>query len=96
MKTHEQNPDQMIRDIYKKTQMPDPVRNRMDDTLDSLVKQEQAIDLSYGRNTHRKRKSYSKSGSHRFFTRPGIKKAVIIAAAAALCVGYLPPAAFTK
>lgn len=87
MKTHEQNPDQMIRDIYKKTQMPDPVRNRMDDTLDSLVKQEQAIDLSYGRNTHRKRKSYSKSGSHRFFARPGIKKAVIIAAAAALCVG---------
>lgn len=87
MKTHEQNPDQMIRDIYKKTQMPDHVRNRMDDTLNSLVKQEQVIDLSEERNSHKGRKNSRKSGSRSFSAYSRMKKAVIIAAAATLCVG---------
>lgn len=73
MNINEQKQDQRIRSIYKKTQAPDIVKNRTEETL-SFLKQQEKPSSAVQSKMNRQRKSLS------------FKRAAILAAAAILCI----------
>lgn len=68
MKINKENPEQMIRDIYKTTKTPDIVKSQIDETLSFLKQQNTLSGTNYIGKRHKKSLSF--------------KKAAIIAAAA--------------
>lgn len=84
MKMHEQNQEQQLRNIYKKTKMPDPVQNRMEETLRTLGCQEEGHFEARQEIPRRKRRS---SASRSFRASGGFRRITAAAAAAVLCIG---------
>lgn len=84
MKMNEQNQEQMLRDIYKKAQMPKPVNDRMEETLRTLEQQEQGHSVIRQDTPRRKPRS---SASRSFWTSGGFRRMIAAAAAAVLCIG---------
>lgn len=72
MKTSKQKQEQKIRTIYKNTQTPDVVTNRIEETLNFLKQQEAAHPNLYRKERRRKSMSF--------------RKAAVLAAAAILCI----------